>query len=336
MKSHQSLILTYLFVGFFCFVFNNTDAQNNSELILSSPNIKKLEGNINRFDELPLDSIPNIEIPKIENSDKNIILYRFAYTLSYNLEYKQANWVAYELTSSELVRSFKRNNAFRPDDELAGKVALNIDYKGSGWDRGHLAPAGDMCWSWNSMHESFLYSNISPQDPSFNRGIWVRLEDLVRRWSESNQKLLVVTGPILQPNLSKLGFNNISIPKYFYKIVLDHVPPNYDAIGFVIPNEGSDKELYEFAVSIDSIERLTNLDFFPLIPDIIEDSIESKIDINKWQWEFRLNQCEYIEPNGYRCTRSRAPNEKFCYYHLGELKRKVENLQLVTPSKTKN
>jgi endonuclease G, mitochondrial len=327
MKKIQTLI--YLIAGFLIVFENISNAQNNPELILTSPYLKNSEENIVEFDKLKLDLITNLEIPYIKNSDENIILYRFAYTLSYNTKHKQSNWVAYELTCSELVRNFKRNNAFRPDDELTGKVATNIDYKGSGWDRGHLAPAGDMSWSWDSMHESFLYSNISPQYPSFNRGIWVRLEDLIRRWTESNQKLLIVTGPILEPNLDKLGINNISIPKYFYKVILDHVPPNFNAIGFVIPNEGSNKELYEFAVTIDSVEKLTNIDFFYKIPDAIEDSIESKIDLSIWQWEFRNNQCEYIESNGYRCTRSQAANERYCYYHLGEEKRKMENLQLI-------
>ena len=114
--------------------------------------------------------IPNLELPKPKENEQ--IINHFAYTLSYNELFEQANWVAYELTDIETISHFERTNKFIVDDLVKTGSASNDDYKKSGYDRGHLAPAGDMGWSEQAMKESFYYSNMSPQNPSFNRGIW--------------------------------------------------------------------------------------------------------------------------------------------------------------------
>ena len=293
-----------------------------------------------------LDTIEGLELPKFSSNPNEVIIYREGYTVSYNIRYKQANWVAYELLNKETIRNYPRTNSFRPDEELIDVVSTNIDYKKSGWDRGHLAPAGDMGWSSVSMHESFYYSNISPQDPSFNRGIWYHLEDYVRRWTDEDKKLLVVTGPILEEGLETLGIHKISIPKYFYKIILDHTPPDYKALGFIFPNKGTELTLQDFVVTIDSIETLTGIDFFPKLPSIYENYLESSVNLSDWEWGFKfkdysnkikLKRCEYILPNKSHCNKVvEKSNERFCDHHLRILKDKTDNLILTSPRKVKN
>ena len=125
------------------------------------------------------------------------IVYRSGYSLSYNEDHEQANWVAYTLTAVHARGTVKRINDFRVDPEIKTGSASLSDYKGSGYDRGHLAAAADMKWSKKVLSESFYMSNMSPQNPSFNRGIWKRLENQMRQWALDEQKLHIVTGGVL-------------------------------------------------------------------------------------------------------------------------------------------
>lgn len=158
--------------------------------------------------------IDNLEIPKLK--DNEVVIRHTGFSLSYNEKHEQANWVAYELTGPETVKLYERTNKFLLDPKIESGTANDTDYLYSGYDKGHLAPAGDMGWSETTMSESFYYSNMSPQDPAFNRGIWKKLEDLVRVWAVENNSIYIVTGPILQDSLRTLGMNEVSIPKYFY------------------------------------------------------------------------------------------------------------------------
>ena len=101
------------------------------------------------------------------------IVAHAGYCLGYSETHEQAAWVCYELNKWEVqTSSFKRTDNFRPDPDITTESSQLVDFKGSGFDRGHLVPAGDMGWSYESMSQSFLLSNISPQQPGFNRGIW--------------------------------------------------------------------------------------------------------------------------------------------------------------------
>lgn len=231
--------------------------------------------------------IEHLEIPKLKLNEQ--IVKHVAYTLSYNEKHEQANWVAYELTNHETNSIVKRGNKFIVDPLVLTLSANTDDYSKSGFDRGHLAPAADMGWSIISMEESFYYSNMSPQLPAFNRGIWKRTEELVRKWAKIYSSVYVVTGPVLMDSLPSIGLNKVSIPKYYYKVVLDYNHSHAKAIGFLMPNEGAEKELEYFAISIDSVEKVTGIDFFPLLPDEQETLIESKVNFNDWSWT-RLKQ----------------------------------------------
>jgi endonuclease G, mitochondrial len=226
--------------------------------------------------------IPGLEIPQLKPHES--IIKHVAYTLSYNEAFEQANWVAYELTREETNPVVKRYNRFMTDPAVSTGTASSKDYTKSGFDTGHLAPAGDMAWSATSMKECFYYSNMSPQYPSFNRGIWKQLEEQVRNWAEEYASIYIVTGPVLEKGLPTIGPDEVAVPKYFYKVILDYHPPRMKGIGIIMKNEGSDAPLQSFAVTIDSVEKLTSLDFFPLLPDASEKTIEKSFNIGSWTW----------------------------------------------------
>lgn len=125
-------------------------------------------------------------------------------------------------------------------------------------------------------------TNISPQLPAFNRGGWKELEDQVRKWATEFDSLYVITSPVLEKDLKKIGQNGVSVPKYFYKIILDCCQPEIKMIGFLMPNQKISRGPWPYAVTVDSIERVTGLNFFPQLPDILEDSLESMIQNSYW------------------------------------------------------
>ena len=214
----------------------------------------------------------------VPKSNGEIVKHNY-YILSYLEDFEQAEWVYYVLTPKMLRGRVRRTNDFRVDTKVSTGSASNKDYKYSGYDRGHLAPAGDMKISNLAMNESFLYSNISPQSPLLNRDKWKSLETLVREWA-SEEKIHVVTGGILVSGLQEIGNNGVDVPKYFYKIIYS---PNKDKmIAFILPNEKCKMDLKEYVVTVDKVEELTNIDFFPQLVDEIEENLESKIDFTNW------------------------------------------------------
>jgi endonuclease G len=235
----------------------------------------------------------HFEIPELKPHED--IVSHVAYTLSYNEIHEQANWVAYKLTKEETNGVIKRTNKFIVDPLIKTESANNMDYIGSGYDRGHLAPAGDMGWSIVSMDESFYYSNMSPQEPSFNRGIWKHGEELVRDWAKEYGSIYIVTGPILKDSLPTIGLNKVSVPIYYYKVILNNESIKPKAIGFIIPNKSSNQMLQTFAVSVDSVEKLTGINFFPLLPDDIEEETERNLHLNDWSWKNTSSKSEVDE-----------------------------------------
>ena len=228
-----------------------------------------------------LKGIKDLYIPDFKPEQSSQTLHYTGFSLSYNNNTKIANWVGYELTADETVSKVKRVNKFVKDPNVMNS-ATNKDYLKSGYDRGHLAPAADMGWSEKSMFESFYYSNMTPQEPSFNRGIWKELEEKCRNWAQRDSAIIIVTGPIVSGEEKKLGNTGIVIPNYFVKAILYPFSEKPHSIGFVIKNEGSLKQLKEFSITIDSLETLTGFDFFQQLPDNIENQIESEYDLNYW------------------------------------------------------
>lgn len=208
--------------------------------------------------------VKGIPLPIVLNKDNEVVKHTY-YTLGYNEEHEQANWVQYLITRSMIIGSIDRESAFIEDPLVSTNSARSADYKKSGFDRGHLCPAADMKLNTKSMRETFYMSNISPQKHQFNAGIWLDLENYVRDLVDKYDSLYVVTGPVLTNGLSKIEgkYNSISIPKYFYKIIYS---PKYEWMqGYLIShdtNYKTKKEIFMYRVSVDSIENLTQIDFF--------------------------------------------------------------------------
>jgi len=227
----------------------------------------------------------NIEIERIEflelPDDKNIIKYK-AFHLSYNEEYEQANWVAYCLTCEETQGKIKRTNRFREDDRIVSFSASDNDYKNSGYDRGHLMPAADCSFDIEVMNESFLFSNISPQEASFNRGIWKKLEERTRELACIYDSINVVTGPIFSSNMKRIGKHNVAVPEFYFKAFLHYTTTRIETIAFIMPNAKSDMNIWDYTVTIDSLEKVIGYDLFYKLEDEIEDRIESKVNFKYW------------------------------------------------------
>lgn len=212
------------------------------------------------------------------------ILTYLGFHLAYNEQYEQAAWVAYVLTRDKIESgTIERSDNFRSDKSIVTGSASLADYRGSGFDRGHLAPAGDMKWDQLAMSQSFLMSNMSPQRPAFNRGIWRKLETEVRNWALEKDSLYVITGPLFSPLDSLIGENGVGIPGHYFKVLVDLSPPDHDMIAFLLPNSGSSEELIQFAITVDSLEQLTAYDFFSVAPDqeMIE-WLEQRIEPGNW------------------------------------------------------
>ena len=223
-----------------------------------------------------------LAIPRT-NTQESIIKHS-GFSLLYSEDHEQATWVAYVLSSKEVDGKVPRSNNFREDPSIITGSASLSDYKGSGYDRGHLAPAGDLKWSENSMKDSFYLSNMSPQVPGFNRDIWKRLEEWTRDQAVSNKELIVITGPVLTDGpYEEIGNNGVDIPKRYFKVLLDYTEPEIKAVGFIMENKSSKSPVTDFALTIDEVELVTGLDFFYLLPDSYEENIESQFDTSLWK-----------------------------------------------------
>lgn len=228
--------------------------------------------------------IEGLELPA--NPDGLPLTRHTGFTLLYDEEHEQPLWVAYHLTQEELYGTAKRKDNFRSDDSIPTESAALSDYRGSGYDRGHLIPAADQSWSEEAMSDSFYMSNMSPQEPQFNRGIWSTLEATVRNFADTEGEVYVVTGPILTDGpYETIGNSKVTVPKHYYKVILDYAEPDFKAIGFVLPNEGSGERVESFATTVREVEQLTNLDFFHLLPDALEQKLESSYSLSDWQFD---------------------------------------------------
>ena len=213
------------------------------------------------------------------------VVDRIGYALGYLEYHEQSAWVVYKLTRDEvLTKVSKRKNRFKEDPEIPTGSACSADYRQSGYDRGHLAPAADMAFSEQTMADSFYYSNMSPQHPKFNRGIWKKLEEQVRHFAVREGEVYVVTGPVLPKEKTiTIGPNQVTVPTHYYKVVYDLTEPK-KMIGFILPNTNVKADLKDFAVTVRQVEEQTGLDFFSLVPRPEQDRLETSIDVDAWEW----------------------------------------------------
>ncbi|MEF2643418.1 MAG: DNA/RNA non-specific endonuclease [Paramuribaculum sp.] len=203
-------------------------------------------------------------------------------TVSFNSAKHVPNWVAWELTASMAEGKVPRESGFYNDPDVAG-CAETYDYSYSGYDRGHMAPAGDMKWSSDAMHATFSLANICPQAHSLNSGSWKKLEEKCRTWAKADSSIIIVCGPVLTDNIREyIGDTRVAVPQRFFKVILaPHANP-VRGIGFIMPNDKVPGGMQAAAVSIDDVEKATGLDFFSSLPDEIENEVEKQCDFHRW------------------------------------------------------
>lgn len=213
-----------------------------------------------------------------------ILLQRTGYLVSYNSNTRIANWVAWKLTPERIEGNTGRTDNFHPDPDLPkSKAVTTQDYKGSGWDRGHLCPAGDNKWSRQAMIESFYMTNICPQHHNLNRGDWNELEQKCRKWVKKDSCLYIVAGPIFYDRKPQtIGGHKVAVPDAFFKVILSlHKKPK--AIGFIYKNNEGNNPLDSYVNTVDEVERITGIDFFPALPDDIERAVETSYNLKDWK-----------------------------------------------------
>lgn len=220
------------------------------------------------------------------NSFDNVIEHT-GYALAYNREFLTPYWVAWELTSEETSGPISRKDYdFIPDPALEEQYQVDkAEYTNSGYDRGHMCPAGDMEWSSSAMHDCHYMTNICPQAPKLNQVYWERLESACRRWANMYGSIYVVCGPVYKSEKNEtIGINHlIAIPDGFFKVVVMLKEGEEKGIGFYYVNDDVHQTMEEASMSIDEIENITGYDFFHELPDELEETIESQNNLNKWK-----------------------------------------------------
>ena len=223
------------------------------------------------------------------------ILKRKGYTTSYNSRTKTPNWVAWHLTKNHTYGSNQRDQeVFAEDESVKAPRATDNDYYNSRYDRGHMCPAGDNKWDRQAMTESFLFTNVCPQNHGLNKYEWNDLEILCRDWARKYGAVDIVCGPLYSsddhrykvggssvPQQKTIGRNKVWVPDAFFKVVLCR-QGHPKAIGFVYRNEGKKQPMEEAVCSVDEIETMTGIDFFPALDDTTERRVEANASLSEW------------------------------------------------------
>ncbi len=227
------------------------------------------------------------EIPAYLTDRDEEIVQHTGFTLSYNKKRLVPNWVAWVLTAERTQGTEKRAENFQPDESIKeGPTAQLADYRRSGYDRGHMCPAADCKHSRASQNECFLLSNMCPQTHTLNAGDWQELEDLCRKWAVAYDSVYVVCGPIVDKGIEyqTIGDNQVMVPEQFYKVVMRWTgESSAEAIGFIFNNDDTSQPLYSYAVSVDSVEARTRINFFSKFPKGVERKAEAQFDCSKWK-----------------------------------------------------
>lgn len=214
---------------------------------------------------------------------EDIVVHEY-FMLSYSEPHEQAEWVAYTLEPSQLTYDDRKRPYFLEDPKVETKSADWRNYRGSGFDRGHLCPAGDRRFSEYAYNETFYTSNIAPQDNAFNAGIWNRLEIQVRRWCKKYGTLHIITGGVLTEDLEEIGEEDVDVPNAFFKVIIRENGNSYEVLAFLLPHRDSNRPLGSFLVSLDELEALTDLDFFYRMDPGKQRSLEQHVMQATWDY----------------------------------------------------
>lgn len=230
--------------------------------------------------ESPVSELLKVEIP---DETPEIKIDYTGFFVSFNPSHHQPNYVAWELTRDEANGNLARSSKFRPDNDVYGCPTLD-DYRNSGFDRGHMAPAGDMKWGEQAMSDSHYLTNMCPQSHTLNGGRWASLENTCREWARRDSAIIIICGPVLTDRMPRsIGESGVSVPERFFKVVLAPYANPPRAIGFIMPNGPMQGGIGQAATTVDHVEEITGFDFFSSLPDDVENAIESQANFNQWQ-----------------------------------------------------
>lgn len=204
------------------------------------------------------------------------------FTVSFNPSWHVPNYVAWELLASEVDGENTRGeHNFAADNDVYGCASLN-DYRRSGFDRGHMAPAADMKWSAEAMRDCHLLTNIVPQDHSLNSGRWNSLENKCRSLAQRDSALIIICGPVLSDQIQRTIGNGVAVPERFFKVVFAPYANPPRAVAWVMPNRAVRESLGSMAMTVDQLEEITGFDFFAALPDELEQQVESTMHLRDW------------------------------------------------------
>lgn len=231
-------------------------------------------------------TLSEVGYPIIDDSIPNFVLNRFCYTVSYNKITRQPNWVMWQLTGEHVIHKKEGVwNEYREDLDLSAEIRSTLeDYASSGYDRGHMCPGGDCNWDDKGRDETFLLSNMCPQNPNLNRGDWKEIEQACRKWAKEYNNIYIICGPIFFKSQvhETIGQNQIPVPEAFFKVVLCTEPNNHKGIGFICRNTDGNRKKDFYVNSIQQVERITGYKFFPNLNDSIKNIVSSINNINIW------------------------------------------------------
>ena len=273
-------ILSFLVMAFSCNYKSRHAMENayNNQIDLNTA-----EGFVSVIGQPDSTTDDDILIPQNIKNVSHQFLRRKSYFSSYNKETLCPNWVAWRLNASQIDGKNPRDNNYYEDEDVPKPRATNFDYKGSGWSHGHMCPAADNKWDNIAMKESNLMTNICPQDKSLNSGLWNKIEQDCRKWAKIYGDLYIVCGPVFfNCEHRAIGSNKVLIPEAFFKVVL-RMQPTPMAIGYIVRNSDTAKKRDLYINTVDEVERITGIDFYPALPDSIENEVESYSNIDEWK-----------------------------------------------------
>lgn len=281
----MKIVYNFIFVCIICGVYGCREApiRDSSQKGYYDRNKKDIDIKTRRTKKnIQISSADNIELPTYRISDNKILLSRKRYTALYNVTNKIPDWVAWQLKPEHSEGSYKRLGVYFEDNSVPSPRAKDDDYKSSIWTHGHMCPAGDNKWDSIAMRESNLLTNICPQHASLNSGLWNKIEQDCRIWAKQYGDLYIVCGPVLyNKEHETIGDNKVVVPEAFFKVILC-LQGTPKAIGFIIKNNEGKKKMDQYVNTVDEVERITGIDFFPALPNEIENKVEAKADIKEW------------------------------------------------------
>lgn len=268
-----SVIIVVIALGFGAVkFFNTTNTSNKTDENTSLNNISSSTENNASINN------QSYEIPILNRRRGGQTISHKGFTLFYDADYKTPLWVGWNLTKKETFGNEGRTDKFLPDPDVNGAKAYTKDYTGSGYDRGHMAPAADMKWDEKAMEESFYLSNICPQNRNLNRGDWNDLEEMSRELAKKYNSIYITCGPIYDNNSPKrIGNNKVAVPDAFYKVIFINQKDCTKAYGFIFNNKAGSKPMKSYLVTVDSIEKRVGIDFLPTLDKKTQDILEAEV-----------------------------------------------------------